>query len=96
MSTRLNDSEILTENPTVMKHNKRGINRHSHKTSFMRKLKRTMFRRKTQISGVRRNQIHAERRFILAFLMGAVLFLVILIPLILWIAETINTSVVTP
>lgn len=96
MSANLNHSELLANNKNGQhadsKHQRTSSNRHRHKRSFLRRLKRKLFQKKQRISGVRKNQINAERRFIMMLFLGAVILLVVLIPLIIWFAEILGTS----
>ncbi len=94
MSANLNNFEDNKETKTSLEQRKTASSRHQHRRSFIRRVKRKFFRGKQQISGVRKNQINAERRFIMALFLGAVLLLVVLIPLIIWITEKISASAV--
>ena len=67
--------------------------RHRHrKSSFFKRLKRKLFRKKERISGVRRSCVMAENRILFSMFIGAVILLVILIPLVTWIADIIANS----
>lgn len=69
-----------------------GSRRHSHKPGFLRRLKRRVFRRKYRVSGVKQNQVNAERKVMMWFIIVAIVLLLVLIPFFTWIAEIVRTS----
>ena len=69
-----------------------GHRHHRQKTSFFKRLKRKLFRKKERISGVRRSRVAAENKMMCGMFIGAVILLIILIPLITWVADMITKS----
>lgn len=73
-------------------HQSKGSRHHSHKHSFLRRLKRRLFRRKHRVSGVRKRRVNEERRIMIWFIVIATVLLLALIPFFTWIAETVRTT----
>ena len=69
-----------------------GHRHHRRKSSFFKRLKRKLFRKKERISGVRRSCVAEENKLLCGMFIGAVILLIILIPLFTWVADMITKS----
>ena len=95
----VNHQEINTSVEVEKKkttHKKAGSSRHHshqhHRGGFFRRLKRNLFRKNNRISRVKHGRVMAERRLMQTLFIGAVILLLLLIPLIAWLGDIVNTS----